>query len=122
MAEDREDLHARFNLVTKLLFENGKLHRVRTVESVRIQTEDGPRTPEQVAWFLENDRWEDDLVPICGTAFCSSHMTLGGIGPGIIEGTDDKELELVQRTSVTLADLYRKGRAKGVIAARTSYT
>jgi len=122
MDENREDLLAQLNLVTKLRFENGKLHRVRTVEGVRVQTAHGPRTPEEVAWFLENDRWEDDVVSYCGTDFCSSHVNLADAEATRMEAKDDEELELVQRTSVTLADLYRKGRAKGVIAARTSYT
>ena len=122
MAENREDLLAQLNLVTKLRFENGKLHRVRTVPDVRVQTSDGYRTPEQVAWFLENDKWEHDVVSYCGTDFCTSHVNLADAEAARMEAKDDEELELVQRTSVTLADLYRKGRAKGVIAARTSYT
>jgi hypothetical protein len=121
MAEDRENLLAQLNLVTKVLFENKLLHRVRTVPDVKVQTGDGPRTPEQVAWFLENDRWEDDVVSYCGTDFCTSHVNLGDAEAARMEAKDDEVLELVQRTSVTLADLYRKGRAKGVIAARSAY-
>lgn len=122
MAQSREDLIAQLNLVTKLKFENGKLHRVRTVEGVRVQTEDGARTPEEVAWFLENDQWDWDIVPYCGIQFCCSHINLAEAETARIEAKDEGDLELVQRTSVTLADLYRKGRAKGVIAARSAYT
>jgi hypothetical protein len=121
MAENRENLLAQLNLVTKVMFEAGKLHRVRTVPDVKVQTDDGPRSPEQVAWFLENDNWEDDVVSYCGTSFCTSHVNLGSAEAARLEAKDDEELELVQRTSVTLADLYRKGRAKGVIAARSAY-
>lgn len=122
MADNREDLIAQLNLITKLRFENGKLHRVRTVEGVRVQTEGGPRTPEEVAWFLENDSWELDVVPYCGTEFCCSHVNLADAEASRIEAEDGKDLELVERTAVSLADLYRKGRAKGVIAARSAYT
>lgn len=124
MADNRENLIAQLNRVTALRFENGKLHRVRMVEAVRVQTEGGPRTPEEVAWFLENDRWEHNVLTTCGTKYCSTHVNLTLSDPAAdkLEAEDDVELELVQRTSVTLADLYRKGRAKGVISARSAYT
>lgn len=122
MPIDRENLIAQLNLVTKFRFEDKQLHRVRTVPDVKVQTDDGPRTPEEVAWFLENDSWERDVVSYCGIEFCSSHVNLADAEAARIEAKDDEVLELVQRTSVTLADLYRKGRAKGVIAARSAYT
>jgi len=124
MSDDRENLIAQLNLVTKLLFENKQLHRVRTVPDVRVQTSDGPRTPEEVSWFLENDRWERNVLTTCGTQYCSTHVNLTLSDPAAdkLEAKDDEVLELVQRTSVTLADLYRKGRARGVVSARTSYT
>jgi hypothetical protein len=121
MAENKENLLAQLNLVTTAKVENGRLHRVRTVPGVRIHTSDGEHTPEEVTWFLENDRWERDVVSYCGTTFCSSHVNLGDAEAARMEAEDDEVLELVQRTSVTLADLYRKGRAKGVIAARSTY-
>ena len=121
MSISREDLIAQINLVTKLRFENGKLHRMRTVPDVLVRTDFGPRTPEQVEWFLENDVWEDDIVSYCGVDYCITHITLNGSEVGKIETKDEGELELVERTSVTLADLYRKGRARGVVSARTSY-
>lgn len=124
MADNREHLLAKLNLVTKVRYEKGKLHRVRTVEAVTIVTDDGVFTPEQVAWYLENDSWEQDVVSTCGVDFCSTHINLGGAEADTdrMEAKDDEELELVQRTSVTLADLYRKGRARGVVSARTAYT
>lgn len=122
MAENRENLLAQLNLVTRMVFENKQLHRVRTVPDVKVQTTQGPRTPEQVSWFLENDRWEDEVLTYCATPFCSTHITLDKAEAAKMATKDDEELELVQRTSVTLADLYRKGRARGVIAARSAYT
>jgi hypothetical protein len=121
MAENRENLLAQLNLVTKPRLEGAKLHRVRTVPGVRVHTEDGEHTPEEVAWFLDNDRWERDLISYCGVEFCTSHVNLADAEAARLEAKDDEELELVQRTSVTLADLYRKGRARGVIAARSAY-
>lgn len=117
---DKDTLFIQLSKVTTTRFDNGKLHRVRTVPDVKVQTPDGPRTPEQVAWFLEHDAWEDDVISTCGIEFCASHIRLGGVESGTLD-EDDKVLEMVQRTSVTLADLYRKGRARGVIAAQTGY-
>lgn len=123
MADNRENLIAQLNLVTAPRLENGKLHRVNKVPDVKVQTEDGPHTPQEVAWFLENDRWERNVLITCGTQYCSTHvnLTLSPPAAGKLEAEDDEVLELVQRTSVTLADLYRKGRARGVIAARSEY-
>jgi hypothetical protein len=38
-----------------------------------------------------------------------------------VSDPDETILSMVQRQSVTLADLYRRGRAKGLIAARSDY-
>ena len=37
------------------------------------------------------------------------------------EEKDDLDLQLVQKQAVTLADLYRKGKKRGLISARSSY-
>ena len=115
---DKETLFAQLQLVTTTMYSGGQLHRVPMVEDVKINTPGGTRTPRQVAWFLENDAWEYDLVSPCGVENCASHVNLAGQSTTMDE--DDKVLELVQRTSVTLADLYRKGRAKGVITAQST--
>jgi hypothetical protein len=121
MAENRENLLAQLNLVTSAKLVNGQLHRVRIVPAVRIQTADGDHTPEEVVWFLDNDQWDRDVVSYCGVEYCSSHVNLADAEAARLEAEDDEVLELVQRTSTTLADLYRKGRAKGVIAASSGY-
>lgn len=90
--------------------------------SVRIKTPAGDKPPQQVAWFLEHDRWEDDVVNSCAVTGCVTHLKLKGADIEEAEGKeDDPLLKLVERTSVTLADLYRKGRAKGLLAPRSDY-
>lgn len=37
------------------------------------------------------------------------------------EAKDELDLALVQKQAVTLADLYRKGKKRGLITARASY-
>lgn len=37
------------------------------------------------------------------------------------EDQDAEDLRLVQRNAVTLADLYRKGKARGLLSSRSAY-
>jgi hypothetical protein len=89
--------------------------------SARLDTPAGAKSPQQVAWFLEHDRWEDEVVEACAVAGCLTHLKLKGADIEEAEDKDDPLLKLVERTSVTLADLYRKGRAKGLLAPRSDY-
>jgi len=52
----------------------------------------------------------------CSQPTCTVHLKIEQ--PQV---TDDDLLKLVERNSVSLADLYRKGRARGLIAARSTY-
>lgn len=88
--------------------------------SARIETPAGKKSPQQVAWFLEHDKWEDDVVNSCAVAGCVTHLRLGSETEEA-DAKDDPLLKLVEKTSVTLADLYRKGRAKGLLAPRSDY-
>ena len=77
------------------------------------------------AWFLEHDRWEDLVTDSCGVTGCLTHLRLQGLTVEEDEAKvpidDDPLLRLVEKTSVTLADLYRRGRAKGLLAPRSDY-
>jgi hypothetical protein len=76
-------------------------------------TESKVMTAQQVAWFLENDAWEEGVVCEFGIRNSISHLKL--------TDKDESDLALVQKEAVTLADLYRKGKKRGLISARSSY-
>lgn len=126
-SHEREHVTAQLNLVTQTQLVSGLLHRVRKVPDVRILTlSNQARTPEQVAWFLEHDKWEDDVVSSCGVDYCCSHIRLAGqpedlTVPATEPISEAQLLGMVERQSVTLADLYRKARSRGVISARSDY-
>lgn len=71
-------------------------------------------TAQQVTWFLEHDAWEDNII--ADPVNSISHLKLADVST-----KDDKDLALVQKQAVTLADLYRKGKKRGLISARSSY-
>jgi hypothetical protein len=71
-------------------------------------------TAQQVAWFLENGAWEENII--ADPVNSISHLKLADA-----ESQDDKDLALVQTQAVTLADLYRKGKKRGLISARSGY-
>lgn len=76
-------------------------------------TEAKVMTAQQVAWFLENNAWENEVVCEFGIRNSISHL--------VIPDKDESDLALVQKEAVTLADLYRKGKKRGLISARSSY-
>jgi hypothetical protein len=86
----------------------------------------------QAVWLVQKQELvpERELVTVCDVKDCVLHLehkptvsdpvaTVGEDG-----GEDEEEvLALVQRhtTAVTLADLYRRGRAKGLLAGGSNY-
>ena len=123
--DEREYIVTQMGTVTHASFLNGALHRMPVRGAVTIEILDGTvKSPQQAAWWLENDRWEADVRSSCGRDGCCTHLVLGpGSAPD--EGTEstaeEQLLGLVQRQSVTLADLYRKGRKKGLLAPQQDY-
>lgn len=104
---------------TRVAFANGKMHVVLASDApATTATTAGKRTFQQVCWALEHDRWEDLVTNSCDQPRCTSHLK---IDTTTTAPTDDELMKLVERNSVSLADLYRKGRARGLISARSGY-
>ena len=103
-----------FNL-TAMIKVDGESHRVVIAsEGTQLYTDERMLTPFQAAWFLEHESIEevDSLTSACGLDDCISHLQFKT--PAV---TDEDLLQLVQRSSVSLADLYRKGKQRGLIKA-----
>jgi len=95
-------------------------HQVWLDPEVLIITEDGARSPYEVTWHLVWDEWRP-VYNTCGVPTCIrlDHLT---DSKAQAEAVKDEELmTLVQRSTVSLADLYRKGKARGLLSARTEY-
>jgi hypothetical protein len=92
------------------------VHMVPLAGTAPITVDGKDYTPQQVMWFLDNDVWEDKIVDTCGKKGCTLHMRLD-----IPAVTEDDLLKLVEKNSVSLADLYRRGRQKGLLGARSGY-
>lgn len=89
--------------------------------TMRVLTEDGPRTAQQTVHYLEFHQWIDNLYVTCDTPGClrMDHITDDKAKADAVK--DEELMHLVQRTSVTLADLYRKGKARGLLTSGTAY-
>jgi hypothetical protein len=113
---DRQALISAVDARTFLVEHNSNFHRVATRPGPIIPQGDGSNedaTVQQVQWYLEHGRWEDELVASCGVKLCTTHLRVEG-------NNEDDLLKLVERSSVSLADLYRKGKARGLVLTRTS--
>jgi hypothetical protein len=76
---------------------------------------DEVKTVAQVKWFLENDAWEQHVYTTCEVPGCVNHLALADVPK------DEELLALVQSDNkVSLAQLYQRGRQKGLISARSS--
>jgi hypothetical protein len=105
------------NSNTCIRFADGAMHTVLKDDApATIDTFAGPRSFQQICWAMEHNRWEDTVKASCSQPTCTVHLKIEQ--PQV---TDDDLLKLVERNSVSLADLYRKGRARGLIAARSTY-
>lgn len=96
-------------------------HRIWASPEIKVISDDGPRTAQQVVWYLETGSWHDHLYPTCGEPACTrfKHLTPSRAQLAAIQ--DEALLDLVQRSSVNLAALYRKGKSKGLLTSRTQY-
>lgn len=96
-------------------------HLIWVDDGMAVLTEDGPRLPAQTLWFLDHGTWVDDLYVTCKTPGCIriEHLTDSKAQADAVKDAED--LALVQRHAVTLADLYRKGRAKGLVFRTSHY-
>ncbi len=123
--DEREYVLTQMGAQTHASFLAGSLHRMPVRDHVVIETLSGEqKTPQQAAWWLENDHWEADVRSSCGRDGCCTHLVLDPAVPvedGTESTTEEQLLELVQRQPVRLADLYRKGRKKGLLAAQQDY-
>jgi hypothetical protein len=79
-------------------------------------------TPRQYAWNHMHMEWVDDtdLSSTCDTPGCVKHLGEQQEEPKP-DPVEEQVVRLVQRKSVTLADLYRKGRAKGLLTSIRGY-
>jgi hypothetical protein len=122
----REYVLAQMGAQTHASFLSGSLHRMPTKSDTFIETLEGERkTPQQAAWWLENEAWEDNVLSTCGREGCCTHLALDPTtvpaDAGDTAATEEALLGLVQRQSTTLADLYRRGRKKGLLAPQQDY-
>lgn len=90
--------------------------------TMRVLTEDGPRSAQQATWYLHVGEWVPTLHSTCGTPGCLRMDHLTDDKAKAQAAADEEILRLVQRNSVTLADLYRKGKKKGLLLSRSPYT
>lgn len=92
-------------------------HLLVLVPDLQVLTEDGPRPAQQATWYLSAGQWDDTVTTTCGHTDCAleAHVTTASLAK------DEEDLELVQRTSVSLATLYRKAKNRGLLVARTEY-
>ena len=109
-------------------------HYVWMDPSMQVITEDGPWPAAQTAWFLEHGVWVTDLYALCDEPRCilPSHLTAdkdkaeakAKADKADLKRQRDKDEELmrlVERQSVTLATLYKKGKARGLLSSRSAY-
>ncbi len=87
----------------------------RSKMTVSIDHATQVKTVAQVKWFLENDAWEEHVFTTCEVPGCINHLGLADVPK------DEDLLALVQSDNkVSLAQLYQRGRQKGLISARSS--
>jgi hypothetical protein len=109
-------------------YDGTNMHLLWSDLEVKIITEDGPRTARQAAWYLHTHHWIDDVFDICGNDQCVDidHLTVSKTEADqhAAQRQADKEeelMQLVQRQSVTLASLYKKGKSRGLIGPSSQY-
>lgn len=96
-------------------------HLIWLDDSMQVLTEDGPRLPAQTLWFIDTDQWVDDLYVTCGKPGCIKVEHLTTDPKAAQAAKDARDLALVQKSAVTLADLYRRGKAKGLLKPGSPY-
>jgi hypothetical protein len=81
---------------------------------IRSTADSGPA--RRALWQVDKGEWVHDLEPTCGQQDC--------ILPDHTRPLDKDEADLVlvqSHNTVTLAELYRKGKSRGLLTARTEY-
>jgi hypothetical protein len=112
--------HQLFNQLAEGSATNELGHQVWLDSEMQILTEDGPRPAQQATWYLHLGDW----APVWTTCEEPTCLVLAHLTDSQTKAEEAKEealLALVQRTSVSLADLYRKGKKRGLLTPRTEY-
>ncbi len=99
-------------------------HRVWFDPQVQVITEDGARTPAQVVIYLTLHRWVDEVFNNCGVDNCITGLHNSLTEAHADEVRDAEDMILIQQhhtQAVTLADLYRKGKSRGLLGPTSAY-
>ena len=96
------------------------LHQRWLYPGMQILTEDGPRPAQHATWYLHTGQWSP-VYPLCGETDCIKVDHLTDSRAAASEAKDDELMKLVQRSTISLASLYKKGKARGLISARSEY-
>lgn len=96
-------------------------HWVWLDDTMQIITTDGPRPADEVAWFIAHKVWPKRTYTLCSEPHCIApdHLTIDQAEATKAE--DDRMAALVQQTTTTLAALYRKGKARGLLKPASNY-
>lgn len=96
--------------------EDGEHLVVRMDYSNLIYSEGDLKSPQQASGYLQLGEWEP-VAATCGLPECCrpDHLVEAHIAK------DEEDLQLVAAHAVSLADLYRKGRSRGLLTVRTEY-
>jgi hypothetical protein len=89
-------------------------HLVQTDYSKFIYLEGVLMSCQQASAYLQLGEWTNVLTT-CGEPDCLLHLTT------LTAAKEEEDIALVTRHAVSLADLYRAGRSRGLLAARTEY-
>jgi hypothetical protein len=133
--EDTFSLKSQINaaVTERIVLPGGERHYIVKDSGIRMMLDKFVTgSVAQAVWLVQKEELvpEGELFTACGMMDCVLHLehkptvsdpvaTVGEDG-----GEDEEEvLALVQRhtTAVTLADLYRRGRAKGLLAGGSNY-
>lgn len=123
--ESKESLNRRLDAQTCMSPDGDGSHRMPVQQDdygpnpffMWVDIDDQPvrKNLQEVQWFLEHDAWESDVTQSCDVPLCITHLELKNVPK------DEDLLALVQSDNkVSLAQLYQRGRQKGLISARSS--
>jgi hypothetical protein len=91
-------------------------HVVVLYQSNFIRSEEGLKSVQQASGRLQLGEWEP-VAATCGLPECCrpDHLVEAHLAK------DEEDLQLVAAHAISLADLYRKGRSRGLLTARSEY-
>lgn len=95
-------------------------HQLWLDSNMLILTEDGPRPAQQAVRFLTTGQWALAFTT-CRESSCIRLDHLTDSKAQADQAKDEELMLLVQRSSVSLASLYKKGKARGLLSARSAY-